>query len=426
MGVVLMSKRELNRIEILARLESGRLTPAAASELLQVSERQVHRLRRRFRDGGAAGIADRRRGRPSNNRLPEVLRDHAVALVREHDPDFGPTLAAEKLAERHDLRVSRETLRTWMIQAGIWVPRAERRRFHQPRPRREHPGELIQIDGCEHRWFEDRGPPCTLLVSVDDATSRLMALGFVPSESTFAYFEVLRRDLETHGKPVAFYSDKHSIFRVSKEDATGGGGMTQFGRALAELNIEILCANSSQAKGRVERAHATLQDRLVKELRLAGISDLEAANAFLPGFIASYNTKFARPPARDLDLHRPLAGLNELGDILCWRETRRVSQQLVVHYNRMKFTLHPTEITARLVGQEVEIYDCPDGRLEIRWQGLPLAYAVFDKLQRVSHAAIVENKRLGEVLAWIKQQQDAQSAPSGIGSGHDARARSPA
>jgi transposase len=426
MGVVLMSKRELNRIDILARLESGRLTPAAASELLQVSERQVYRLRRRFRDGGAAGIADRRRGRPSNNRLPEVLRDHAVALVREHYPDFGPTLAAEKLAERHDLRVSRETLRTWMIQAGIWVPRAERRRFHQPRHRREHLGELIQIDGCEHRWFEDRGPPCTLLVFVDDATSRLMALGFVPSESTFAYFEVLRRDLETHGKPVAFYSDKHSIFRVSKEDATGGGGMTQFGRALAELNIEILCANSSQAKGRVERAHATLQDRLVKELRLAGISDLEAANAFLPGFSASYNTKFARPPARDLDLHRPLAGLNDLGDILCWRETRRVSQQLVVHYNRMKFTLPPTEITARLVGQEVEIYDFPDGRLEIRWQGLPLAYAVFDKLQRVSHAAIVENKRLGEVLAWIKQQQDAQSAPSGIGSGHDARARSPA
>ena len=140
---------------------------------------------------GPAGIADRRRGRPSNNRLPDALRDHAVALVREHYADFGPTLAAEKLEDRHDLRVSRETLRSWMIQAGVWRPRAERKRFHQPRHRREHLGELIQIDGCEHRWFEDRGPPCTLLVFVDDATSRLMALGFVPSESTFAYFEVL-------------------------------------------------------------------------------------------------------------------------------------------------------------------------------------------------------------------------------------------
>src|SRR3954453_8917305 len=141
--------------------------------------------------------------------------------------------------------------------------------------------------------------------------SRLMALGFVPSESTFAYFEVLRRYLEAHGKPVAFYSDKHSIFRVSKEDAAGGDGMTQFGRALADLNIEILCANTSQAKGRVERAHATLQDRLVKELRLAGISDREAANAFLPGFLESYNSKFARAPAQALDLHRPLDGMND-------------------------------------------------------------------------------------------------------------------
>src|SRR4051812_3884969 len=342
MSVVLMSKRELNRIDVLARLESGRLTPGGAAALLQVSERQVYRLRRRFREGGPAAIADRRRGRPSNNRLPNVLRDQAVALVRQHYADS-----------------------------------------------------------------------CTLLVFVDDATSRLMALGFVPSESTFAYFEVLRRYLEAHGKPVAFYSDKHSIFRVSKEDAAGGDGMTQFGRALADLNIEILCANSSQAKGRVERAHATLQDRLVKELRLAGISDREAANAFLPGFLESYNSKFARAPAQALDLHRPLDGMNDLGDILCWRETRRVSQQLVVHYNRMKFTLHPTEITARLVGQEVEVYDFPDGRLEIRWKGLPLAYSVFDKLQRVSHAAIVENKRLGEVLAWIKERQDAQPAPSG-------------
>ena len=326
MGVVLMSKRELNRIDILARLESGRLTPGAAATLLRVSERQVYRLRHRFRDGGPAGMADRRRGRPSNNRLPDVLREHAVALVREHYTDFGPTLAAEKLEDRHDLRVSRETLRTWMIQARLWLPRAERKHFHQPRHRREHVGELIQIDGCEHHWFEDRGPPCTLLVFVDDATSHLMALGFVASESTFAYFGVLRRYLETHGKPVAFYSDKHSIFRVSKEDAAAGDGMTQFGRALSELNIEILCANTSQAKGRVERAHATLQDRLVKELRLAGISDLEAANTFLPSFMASYNSKFARPPARDLDLHRPLDGLNQLGDILCWRETRHVSR----------------------------------------------------------------------------------------------------
>src|SRR3979411_2092384 len=158
-----------------------------------------------------------------------------------------------------------------------------------------------------HRWFEDRAAPCTLLVFIDDATSRLMELRFVPSESTFAYFETLKSYLQHHGKPVAFYSDKHSIFRVSREDAASGDGMTQFGRALSELNIEILCANTSQAKGRVERAHHTLQDRLVKELRLAGISTIEAANAFLPAFVQTYNARFAKTPARDRDLHWPIA-----------------------------------------------------------------------------------------------------------------------
>ena len=273
---------------------------------------------------------------------------------------------------------------------------------------REHIGELIQIDGSEHRWFEDRAAACTLLVFVDDATSRLMELRFVASESTFAYFEALKAYLRRHGKPVAFYSDKHSIFRVSNENAASGNGMTQFGRALSELNIEILCANTSQAKGRVERAHHTLQDRLVKELRLAGISTIEAANAFLPNFVADYNGRFAKPAARDQDFHRSVDPRQDLDQILCWREQRQVSHQLVVNYSRMKLTLKPEGLAVRLRGKMVEIYDFPDGRLEVRWKGRSLPYSAFDKLQRVSHAAIVENKRLGEILAWIKEQQDRQ------------------
>ena len=209
-------------------------------------------------------------------------------------------------------------------------------------------------------------------------------------------------------KPVAFYSDKHSIFRVSNEKAVSGNGMTQFGRALSELNIEILCANTSQAKGRVERAHYTLQDRLVKELRLAGISTIEAANAFLPSFVANYNGRFAKLPARDKDLHRLLDPRQDLDQVLCWREQRQVSHQLVVNYSRMKLTLKPEGIAIRLRGKMVDIYDFPDGRLEVRWKGRSLPYSAFDKLQRVSHAAIVENKRLGEILAWIKEQQDRQ------------------
>src|SRR4030081_895805 len=416
MGVVLMSKRELNRIDILARLDGGRLTTAAAADLMRVTLRQTHRLLKRYRDGGASAIANRRRGRPSNNRLSDVVRDHAIALVREYYADFGPTLAAEKLGERHDVRVSRETLRGWMRQAGIWLPRAERKRIQPPRHRREHVGELIQIDGSDHRWFEDRAAPCTLLVFIDDATSRLMELRFVASESTFAYFETLKSHLQHHGKPVAFYSDKHSIFRVSREDAASGDGMTQFGRALSELNIEILCANTSQAKGRVERAHHTLQDRLVKELRLAGINTIEAAKAFLPNFVENYNGRFAKPAARDQDFHRSVDPRQDLDQILCWREQRQVSHQLVVNYSRMKLTLKPEGLAVRLRGKMVEIYDFPDGRLEIRWKGRSLPYSAFDKLQRVSHAAIVENKRLGEILAWEnkpKRQREAAKPVAG-------------
>ena len=204
MSVVLMSKRELNRLDVLVRLDSDKLTVTAAAGVMNVTPRQAYRLLGRYRDGGAPAIADRRRGRPSNNRLPDAVRDHAVDLVRNLYPDFGPTLAAEKLAERHDLRVSRETLRNWMRRAGIWSSRAERLRFQQPRYRREHVGELVQIDGSDHRWFEDRAPACTLLVFVDDATSRLMELRFVASESTFAYFAALKNYLGRHGKPVAF------------------------------------------------------------------------------------------------------------------------------------------------------------------------------------------------------------------------------
>ena len=200
--------------------------------------------------------------------------------------------------------------------------------LHQPRLRRESYGELVQIDGSQHRWFEDRGEPCMLLVFIDDATSKLMQLRFVPSESTSSYFEALQGYLETHGSPVAFYSDKHSVFRMNR-DATGGQGMTQFGRALAELNIEILCANSSQSKGRVERANRTLQDRLVKELRLAGISSVEAGNAFLPAFIERFNESFAIAPAKLENLHRKVhLPTSRLSDILCHREQRYVSAQL--------------------------------------------------------------------------------------------------
>src|SRR6478735_6194707 len=337
MGLIAMSERDLQRIEILSKVVGGRMTTVSAAHVLDLSERQVRRLLERIRTGGAASIRHKAIGRPSNNRISDGVRDYAVTLVGERYADFGPTLATEKLAERDGLRVSRETVRSWMVDAGLWLTRKQRRTFHQPRLRREVYGELVQIDGSEHRWFEDRGPPCSLLVFVDDATGKLMQLRFVRSESAFTYFEALALYLERHGAPIAFYSDKHSVFRVAKKDARGGQAMTQFGRALCELNIEILCANSSQAKGRVERMNRTLQDRLVKALRLARIDNMRDGNAFLSSFMDRYNARFSVTPARSDDLHRPLnLAPDRLRDVLCKREQRYVGAQLTFSYERQR------------------------------------------------------------------------------------------
>ena len=412
MGLIAMSERDLQRIEVLSKVVDGHMTLVTAAHVLGLSTRQVNRLLERIRTSGAASIRHKAIGRPSNNRISSGVRDYAVALIRECYADFGPTLASEMLAERDGLRVSRETLRKWMTAAGIWLSRKQRRTFHQPRLRREAYGELVQIDGSDHRWFEDRSDPCTLLVFIDDATGKLMQLRFVRSESAFSYFEALELYLQDHGAPVAFYSDKHSVFRVAKKDAKGGQGMTQFGRALCELNIEILCANSSQAKGRVERMNRTLQDRLVKALRLAGIDNIKAGNAFLSSFMDRYNARFSVVPARPDDLHRPLNLVpDRLAEILCKREQRYVGSQLTFSFERKRIMLEETEVTRGLVGRYVETYAYADGRLDVRWKGYSLPYTVFDKDQRVTHAAITENKRLGEVLAYVKERQDQEVRP---------------
>jgi transposase len=406
-----MSERDLKRIEVLSDVRTGRRTVAAAAAVLAVSERQAYRLLAKYEVDGGSGLIHKARGRSSNRSTNEGVRKYAVELVKTRYADFGPTLATEVLLDKHQLRVGKETLRRWMMAEGLWLSRTQRRTFHQPRLRRESYGELIQIDGSDHRWFEQRGDPCTLLVFIDDATSKLMQLRFVPSESTDSYFEALHGYLEAHGCPVAFYSDKHTVFRVNKPDAKGGQGMTQFGRALAELNIEILCANSSQAKGRVERANRTLQDRLVKELRLAGISDMATGNAFLPGFMERFNQKFALPAAKVENLHRRLNLQARLTDVLCHREQRHVSQQLSLAYDRRQIILDRSELADKLPGQYVEVYDFADRPLEVRWKGHSLPYRVFSKDQRVSHTATVENKRLGHALKIVKAQQEIKRSP---------------
>jgi hypothetical protein len=248
---------------------------------------------------------------------------------------------------------------------------------------------------------------CTLLVFIDDATSQLMHLQFVKTESTFSYFAATKSYLERHGKPVAFYSDKHCVFRVAKPGLQGDG-MTQFGRALSRLKIEIICANSSQAKGRVERANKTLQDRLVKEMRLAGINNIAAGNAFLPGFVADYNARFGKVPANPKDLHRPMSPFDQLEDEFTWQEERTLSQALTLQYDKVMFILEPSEAAQSAVGKRVTVVDYPDGKIAVRYKGQDLAYRTFDKIRKVNQAAVIENKRLGPLLAMIKAHQDSQ------------------
>ena len=406
MAVVSMSKQEFSRLEVLLRVQSGRLRVSDACVLIGLQRRQVFRLLRGLRQAGAASLLSKRRGRSSNHRLPAEVRTLALSIIRERYPDFGPSLAAEKLAEHHGCSVSRETLRGWMIADGLWQDRRRRLALpHQPRRRRDCLGELVQIDGSEHAWFEDRGPPCTLLAFVDDATSRLMQLRFVTSESAFDYFRATRGYLEEHGKPVAFYSDKHGIFRVNRKEAASGDGVTQFGRVLLALNIDIICANSPQAKGRIERAFGTLQDRMVKE------------------FIIAYNTRFARDPANTKDLHRPLGQADDLDEILAWREERTVTHNLTLHYDRMMLILDPTPLARGLVRKKVEVVNYPDGRFAIQFNGAPLGFKVFDKIQTVQPGAIVDNKRLSAVLEQVKAQQAAY--PARQQRGHVARRRPP-
>jgi hypothetical protein len=406
MGWVMMSERDLNRIEVLAQVDDRRLTVENAASLLDMTRRQVFRLLKRYRSDGASSIRHRSRGKVPNNQIHKAKRDYVLALVKENYADFGPTLAAEMLAEHHGFKVSRETLRKWMLEDGIWLSRKQRRTFHQPRLRRECFGELIQIDGSDHRWFEDRADPCTLLVFIDDATSTLMELRFVPSESTFSYFGALESYLLKHGRPVAFYSDKHTVFRVAKPNQHMTG-MTQFGRALAELNIEILCANSSQAKGRVERANRTLQDRLVKELRLAGISSMEEGNAFLPRFMERFNAQFAKVPAKPDDLHRALnIEPDRLSEVFCLRDQRHVTKNLMLKYDRKRIKLEINDLSRGLVGQYVDVYEYGCGRIQVRAKGVALPYTILNPERRITHAAITENKRLSAVLAYIKEEQD--------------------
>jgi transposase len=388
-----MSEKEMNRLEVIKAIEEKRMTQEQASQRLGISTRQVKRLCRDYRERGAGGMMNKMRGKASHNQLKESVVQRVVDLVLERYRDFGPTLATEKLVELHGITISDESVRKIMIAEGIWKQRRKRKyRVFQMRERRAVFGELIQIDGSDYDWFEGRSPRCTLLVFVDDATGKLVELWFVPHESFFGYCEAARHYFEHYGKPGAFYSDKHGIFHLNNPEVTPGDGLTEFGRAMQELDIQIICANTPQAKGRVERANQTLQDRLTKELRLLNISTPEEANAYLPIFIEEYNRRFAVEPRSNLDAHRPLPSTDDLDWILSRRETRSLSKNLTLQYHKVIYQIRVDRPTYAMRKAVVTISENAKGEVSILYKGKPLSFVIFH--QQVHQAEVVPAKSI--------------------------------
>jgi hypothetical protein len=380
--LISMSPRELIRLEAMHELKAGTTTQQRVARRLGLSIRQVKRIWRAFKAEGEPGLISRKRGRPSNRRHPDGYVAHAITLVREHYADFGPTFACEKLLQRHGIQLDRETLRKAMIDAELWKPKRRRRTLHIPRDRRPRFGELVQIDGSPHRWFEDRGPRCTLLVFIDDATSKLVALRFVKAETTNAYFSLAHEYFTRYGIPEAFYSDRFGVFRVNLKGALRGE-LTQFARAMDQLGIELICANSPQAKGRVERVNQTLQDRLVKELRLAGISDIDSGNRFLPAYIDEHNTRFAVSPLQEVDAHRSLSQRDDLEHTLACRYQRKLTKDLLLQFENQCFRITTKERRVVFPHAIVEIIKLLDGTMQIARNGVPLDYEILGQRRSV-------------------------------------------
>ncbi|WP_313032506.1 ISNCY family transposase [Massilia alkalitolerans] len=408
-----MTAKDVLRSQVMAQVKEGKLDQASAASRLGISVRQVKRLKRRLQDEGTQGLLSKKRGRPSNRRTAPDILAKAVALIGERYADFGPTLACEKLQELHEIKLSVETVRQAMLGAGLWkARRGAAVRTHAIRERRARRGELIQIDGSPHDWFEGRAPRCCLLVFIDDATSELMALRFVDTETTLGYMGLLEQYVLEHGLPAAIYSDRHSIFQVNRGDRQDvSHTQTQFARALEQLGIEGIQANSPQAKGRVERANQTLQDRLVKEMRLQGISSQEQANAWLPQFMRSLNRRFAVKPGFPGDAHVLYAGTAAaLRRILSVHSLRRLSSNLSCQLDGLLYQVQPADRGLALRGADVTIVTNPISPTEVLRQGRVLPHTLSSKAVRQHEA--VDGK---EVNAKVDRALSRRTPPQPIG-----------
>jgi hypothetical protein len=339
-----MSQEELDQVTIFDQLVAKTMTQTTAAQRLGLTDRQIRRKLVVYCKEGAKSLAHGARGKPGNRQLNPLVKEHALALVRAYYTDFKPTFASEKLAELHGVKVGHETLRLAMIEAGLWAPKTRKVIPHVWRERKACVGEMVQLDGSLHAWFEDRAPKCTLLAFIDDATSRVLWLEFCDGESTMNLMQATYSYAKGFGRPLSFYFDRGGVFKVNIHNENNDK-LTQYERALKELEITVIHARSPQAKGRVERLFGTLQDRLVKELRLASISTIDEANRFVREvYIPQHNAKFAVAAREPQDRHRPLDGYN-LKSILVTKEARKVNSDFTVQYRTRWFQLEKKQPT---------------------------------------------------------------------------------
>lgn len=424
--VVQMSLKEADRYAVIRQVIERTMAQSDAALWLNISIRQVKRLVRAIRQDGAQGAVSKRWGVPSNRRISQAIHDQFVGLIRDNYSDFGPALACEYLTAQHGYTGSAETLRGWMIEAGLWKAKRSRvRRIHSPRERRSRLGELVQIDGSPHAWFEERAPKSCLIAFIDDATGELMQACFYPVESTNAYLDSLQCYVSAHGRPLALYSDRHSIFtKHDPEDPTP----TQFERAVGELNIESILAYSPQAKGRVERAFQTLQDRLVKALRLARISTIEAANAWLPQYLAQHNARFKRVPADAANAHRAYEGdTRELARICAHHYARKLSKTLTCQFmgKLLVVITLPEQPRYALRSQSVKVIEHLNGELELMWGAEALPFKTFERHQHLSASRVADDKLLnGRVDAVLQKESQRLRKLQALVAAQNAKPRS--
>jgi hypothetical protein len=370
---VIMSVKELGRVSVIRQTMEKQLTQVKAGALLGLTPRHIRRLIARVAQAGAQGLAHRGRGKPSNRRLPEKLKTKALKLYEKQYGDFGPTLAAEKLAEHQGITLSDETLRGWLLAKGVTHFRRRKRPHRAWRERKAQVGELVQLDGSHHDWLEGRGPRCVLMAYIDDASSRVFAR-FYEYEGTIPAMDSFHRYIRQYGIPLAIYADKHTTYQSPSpptvdDQLAGVKPTSQFGRALGELGVALIPAHSPQAKGRVERLFKTFQDRVIKEMRLAEVSTLETANRFLEGYLPIYNRRFGVRPAQAADLHRPRPAHRELDRSLCLKTTRCLRRDWTVAHHGQLYQVR-TNVRATHVMVEERV----DGTMRITHHGRPLDY----------------------------------------------------